>query len=996
MAAVTYTIQRGDSLWKICSSSEWGPKISGSNTQAKINTVVSLNNLANANLIYPGQVLTLSGTGGSSGSSGPSAVTSSNCVDIKALGLQADSSSGRDVFASWAWTKEHTKGFKIRWEYDNTETGETQFTESETSTPGERYSTFTVPDEVRKHNNWVQVFITPVSETYKVKDAAGNETEKPYLEDLKEVGKQYFFKDNPPFVPDTPTCEINGATLTIKIDEIKKEIDAASIIFQVVKDNKTVFYTSPALPVVSVTDDYGTVSHEYTVPLGSSYKVRAKSVASNGKQSGWTEFSDEVATKPSAPTGVNAYRKDTQTSSDGQTKTHLVYVEWAAVPNAKEYTVEYTTNPNYFGTHGGDVTSVSSEKTSVTISGIEPGETYYFRVIASNDSEDGKSDPSSYVELTVGTPPDAPTTWSSANSAFAGDTLELNWIHNSTDGSLQAHAEVGLKIGDSEYVSHVYVNNTRPDSGEQIDVDDNWMYGQCVSYKGDMYFKMDTTNEFLQNKKIQWYVRTAGVFDSLGEKSIERTVYVYEKATMEMTMSKDPLGETGLIETLDSFPFYVVCDTDQKTEIQKPVGYHVRIVSNSYYVTVDEDGTSKTINAGDAVYEKYISTNGSLSEEISANDVVHKPGISYTLYCTVDLNTGLTLTGYNDFKVSWTDVTYNIVADISFDKNTYTAAINPYCAKTTHDYKVEYELSVDADKFITCMSGFGIEFEKGVTDRFSIMMEDATSFSVRLYHGDRLLDSAYYDNAPIEEGYYEETSSGKWGIETLDGMLSDENDRAYIEVTYNGSTMALIDNITLSVYRREYDGTYTKIASDIPNTNTSVTDPHPALDYARYRIVAKDTETGAISYYDAPGYHVNCSSIIIQWNEPQSVFETSDEYSVEGPSWSGSLLVLPYNVDVSDSRNRSASAVEYAGREHPVSYYGTYINESASWNAVIPKEDKDTIYALRRLSIWAGDVYIREPSGMGYWANVRVSFNQKHKDVTVPVTLNITRVEGGV
>ena len=63
---------------------------------------------------------------------------------------------------------------------------------------------------------------------------------------------------------------------------------------------------------------------------------------------------------------------------------------------------------------------------------------------------------------------------------------------------------------------------------------------------------------------------------------------------------------------------------------------------------------------------------------------------------------------------------------------------------------------------------------------------------------------------------------------------------------------------------------------------------------------------------------------------------------------------------------------------------------------VIPKEDKETIYALRRLSLWSGDVYVREPSGMGYWANVNVSFSQRHTEVTVPVTLDITRVEGGV
>ena len=50
---------------------------------------------------------------------------------------------------------------------------------------------------------------------------------------------------------------------------------------------------------------------------------------------------------------------------------------------------------------------------------------------------------------------------------------------------------------------------------------------------------------------------------------------------------------------------------------------------------------------------------------------------------------------------------------------------------------------------------------------------------------------------------------------------------------------------------------------------------------------------------------------------------------------------------------------------------------------------------LRRLAIWQGDVYVREPSGTGYWAQISVSFDLKHCELTVPVTLNLTRVDGG-
>ena len=94
-------------------------------------------------------------------------------------------------------------------------------------------------------------------------------------------------------------------------------------------------------------------------------------------------------------------------------------------------------------------------------------------------------------------------------------------------------------------------------------------------------------------------------------------------------------------------------------------------------------------------------------------------------------------------------------------------------------------------------------------------------------------------------------------------------------------------------------------------------------------------------------------------------------------------------------------AVAYIGKcnqewERPVSYYGTQLGETASWKVEIPKNDEETLYALRRLAIWTGDVYVREPSGTGYWANISVSMSQTHCQLTIPVTLEITRVEGGV
>ena len=238
---------------------------------------------------------------------------------------------------------------------------------------------------------------------------------------------------------------------------------------------------------------------------------------------------------------------------------------------------------------------------------------------------------------------------------------------------------------------------------------------------------------------------------------------------------------------------------------------------------------------------------------------------------------------------------------------------------------------------------------------------------------------------------------------SVDGAFTDKDDVVYADAQNNyfcvvpGAIERMVEEATLSVYRREFDGTYTEIGSEIRNTNnTFITDPHPSLDLARYRIVAVDDATGAISYRDIPGHIIGEKSVVIQWDESWTEFEATSEDRMEKPIWAGSMLKLPYNIDVSDSNDTDVTLVEYIGREHPVSYYGTHLGSKSTWNVDIDKKDKNTLYAIRRLARWKGDVYVREPSGSGYWANVSVSYSQKHRDLVIPVTFTINRVEGGM
>ena len=107
------------------------------------------------------------------------------------------------------------------------------------------------------------------------------------------------------------------------------------------------------------------------------------------------------------------------------------------------------------------------------------------------------------------------------------------------------------------------------------------------------------------------------------------------------------------------------------------------------------------------------------------------------------------------------------------------------------------------------------------------------------------------------------------------------------------------------------------------------------------------------------------------------------------------MLALPYNVDISDSVSKDVELIKYIGRQDPVSYYGTQVESSGSWSIDISKADKETLFTIRRLARYMGDVYVREPSGVGYWASVSISYSVNHGEMKIPVSIEVKRVEGG-
>lgn len=228
-------------------------------------------------------------------------------------------------------------------------------------------------------------------------------------------------------------------------------------------------------------------------------------------------------------------------------------------------------------------------------------------------------------------------------------------------------------------------------------------------------------------------------------------------------------------------------------------------------------------------------------------------------------------------------------------------------------------------------------------------------------------------------------------------ILNEENFSASIRPYLLDSEDEIASDVTLGVYRRNFDGTFTQIGIDIPNTgNITLIDPHPALDFARYRITAKSEITGITTFKDLTGYPFSdAAGMVIQWGDEWAQLDEG-ETIIEQPTFKGNLVHLPYNVNTTDSHDPDVAMIEYIGRSNPVSYFGTQLGVTSTWDTEIDAKDYETLYALRRLSIYQGNAYVRESSGMGYWAHVKVSISKTHREVTIPVSFDITKVEGGI
>ena len=954
--------------------------------------LVILNGLISAESIVVGQIIRIL-WGSDPVSPPPTVINNTNKPIIEQFGLQANSEN--TVYISWRWHKPYTQSFRVLWEYF---TGDNiLFVGSDSNLSGnERQSLYQIPNNAI----FVKCTILPISETYLLNDVQTNHWVAEW-----STERQYWKANTPPLTPETPEVTIIANSLSVTLNNIASDINANDIEFEVVK-NDTIIFNKGKVPIF-------TSSAKYSCPvsIGGSYKVRARSVRGS-ITSGWSSYSTPVQTIPDKPTGLYA-------QAIGATAIAIV---WDTVDNAESYIIQYATELYAF--EGSDQLQEINglEGSQYVKNGLIVGTQYFIRIAAVN--QNGISAWSDITSCTLGSAPASPTTWSDSTTVVLGDTVNLYWKHNASDNSAETSAEISLIV------------NNGTETKVMIPKIDN----------EDSVYTL-TTLLYSDGAKVYWKIRTAGITEEYGDWSTSRVVEVWQQPTLSLQV----LDENNLpTTTVNKYPLKIKGITGPNT--QKPILYNVTIVSNTDYILYDNTISSVSVKQGDVIYSKLIEKSSDLELNVNVNDITLYNNAEYTVSCEVVMNTGIKIVQNSSFVTSWEDSIDWPNADIGISDN-YSTLIKPYVMEahvsplqrlyytnnistTNPEYQVldmswtgssffRHDCDINSEPALIkkCILDENIDEyvipagEWIFTHNVSTTEENSEGYvhtQVLLYKDgvETLLfqcETEHINNTDYEvvttkslQPEYIKPKGSKllikrfMGIkkETVAAILYLTDNNVYVETPMYKQENVLLENKLLSVYRIDSDSTFVEICKNVPNDNTYVIDPHPTLNTVKYRIVSIDTVTGATGWYDT-SFVINCPFIVIQWAGQYESFKAPEPNTTFDSKWKSNTLILPYNINVSEKYDKRTELIEYVGRAHPVCYHGTQKGVSADWSTDIPATDIDTLNKLRQLANYKGDVYVREPSGTGYWGLIDVSFSKKYNELVIPVTLNIVRVEGG-
>lgn len=904
------------------------------------------------------------------------------------------------------------KNFKVAWHYSYKDGGTTinrqdESTENRSTSSSEQTIQWTIPNFNVTKVKTIDIYVTIEPDfdkkTVKVTDSNGKSKSKeqkiPSTKKKSNTLNLNLGEQEEVATPPVPTVEVQSdqsIKLTIKGYNYESNF-ARSVGVQVLRNGKVI--NKDILKQMQGKYSVGNFTW-MSSPMkdGNYYEYRVKGFNHTdlkGNASKFSDKTDRVYAKPKQPKG-NIYTQNGQYIS-GNTSSLRPNIVINDIANEydmiKSYIIEYSLDYRHLKQNRYNDNGIDGYAKKEYVKGIDPesgifkpadsgkgiyarlyidefktlttsqqdetrkSNTIYFRIVAVNTGEpeqqsDRATDISDFYTYVGGSRPLVPTTWSSKSSYVDDESIILNFINNSTDGSYMQKYELQFKINDVETDAFEY--ESKLELGEKQEP----TYSHNLGFISDLlkfYFGLYLTGDDPQIRlddgyyPVQYRIRTKGAYDGyISQQGITysgwsdwapyKLLEVYRKPWIKFEDAGDDwlwdpfdfrydtiytaYDGTPFPETVTHFPLFIGVDSGPLP--QTALEYQFKITALHDYDILDYDGSTKHVLAGDIIWSTfssptadYFNDNNNLNHclarinpwDISLdNGTDPELGTGYMLTCSVTMSSGLTASISQTFGTNYEDADFQPTALITLDQDLYAAYITPR------------------------------------------------------------LDEVEYDE---------------------------------------GETPVTLEDVVFHIFRRNYDGTQTEVASAINgDVEVAVTDPHPALNGASYRIVGMSKITGRIQFIDVPGVEFDDKAIIIQWDGETQNFdlvkdwedetEDPDNLMLYGSGVQNNMIVLPYNIDATNNYDMDKELVKYIGRENPVSYYGTQKGESLTLSTVIPKTSSDIIYALRRLSIYKGDCYIREPNGTGFWANVTASFNINHLEVTVPVSITATRVEGGL
>ena len=745
--------------------------------------------------------------------------------------------------------------------------------------------------------------------------------------------------------PSAPSMSLDGYTLNVSTNV--NSGDAVSTVIQLYRDGAALTYQTP-----SISADRVAIA-SFQIYSNGTYKARAFNHCNSNYDSDWGEYSNELTVDftPSNNFTIDQSIVSNQFRANINNLPSTVgIVQFEIVRDDTE--VAYTLSSDVrFST-----ASVSAP--------IIPGSKYKVRARAYNPTVNLWGNFSNYTS-NLQTPPSTPSLIKSCK-ATSSTSVELTW-----DG---CNGATGYTI---EYTDHKNYFDTSSDVRSTTS-------------------KSTTANITGLETGKEWFFRVCATNDagSSGWSSLA-SVPIGEKPDIPQSWSDRTTIETGKTVTL----YWIHNSKDNS--IQQ--GAKIELSKNgSILKTISVDGGTDKTSTYKLVIDNTFKDGDVLTWRVCTRGILPdysdwSIGRQISIYEAPSIVVKFENESLSQFKKVF-HFPVKMVAEQYPKTQTPMDFFVELKALTTHEsYNYSGETIIVSEGTILYSKHY---YEKNHTQNIEITPYDVilvpyvayeVSITVSTSVG---LTSTWTDQFEIEP-------SGRISIDCEMGV-NVSNYSAYIRPSF---TFDEGNEIKAKIYRINSDNTFTLIAEDIHGDNNQFyTDPHPALDYGRYRIVAT-SEDGVMEYLDPPPYPIHGDSVIIQWGRevltPFGTYPDPDDDSTfwtVGQTDTGNHLSHPYNIDISDNVNQDVEHVQYIGRKHPVSYHGTQIGETSTWNIEVPMDDTETLRLLRQLRVYMGNVYVREPSGSGYWATVSVSYSRKHNELTMPVTLAITRVddaEGG-